>query len=571
MTRTTKRLMIGALCFALFAGEAMAWGPRAQKAISMGAVQLIRREFSSAFKARESNYETDLLRGAEDGIDALAESVPINTDAQAVAAVMHEIELLRAARDYGEGSYFAYRMGVLSALVSEVVLPYGIPFSEEHRAVKAKVDADLDRHLDEYSFAPKGNSYVYLRTVDQYFKEKRVFYPDDLILIADDYERGKRYRGFLSEAGQTYFSRAIESVVDAWYTVLLPRGPVGVPPSPRILTWYFVDEIGYLLNIGKNLQQANRVYGVFEKVNPGMMDPFEKIGDYYFSFGSMEARERGVREWKIAQRNAGPQRRRASKKLARHYIEKGQRFFRKSEGPESGDTDLESALRAFQSALEFDRTNELAADRINDTTVAINERSVRYEMQRGFVDNALIVSVHAEKSRLEERYKDAFGDYNSALDVLAMVGPEFKDLSATATENIDQIGKSIKAITREVLARARQHMDDGDDALMGNRFAQAVGSYEMVAPTVKDIPAREGTSNAQRKQDLIDEALGRIGDAKVAEQRYQQNQQGQPPVAGAPGLGAKAAGAGPGAGSASPGPGRAGPGRAGPPRMGPSR
>ena len=116
----------------LTALPAAAWGPAAQRAITATAIQVIRRAHSDAFKSVEHNYEDDTLLGATAGYDFLNGGKPFRSYTEALAAVDNELKLLREVRNYGMGSYFAYRMGMLSALVSDIVLPYGLEGDAEN-------------------------------------------------------------------------------------------------------------------------------------------------------------------------------------------------------------------------------------------------------------------------------------------------------------------------------------------------------------------------------------------------------------------------------------------------------
>lgn len=566
MKHTTIRLAALTLCIILGAQDAAAWGPGARKAVAMAALQSIRRDFDDLFKAEESNYEADMLRGAEEGIRVIRDSVPLNTDEQTIAAVTHEIRLLRTAREYGTGSYFAYRMGVLSALVSGVVLPYGIPFSESQREIRDKIDADIDAHVDRYSYAGRLTALVYIRSANQYFSEKRTFYESDAKFMADDYTRGEGYQGFLVEAGQAYFGRAVDSVTDAWFTVI--RGRVGgsdVALSPSIMAWYLVDNIGYLVDVKKNLFHASKAYEVFEKVNPNIMEAYERIGDHFYAFDIEESQERGVREWRKSLRDPGPHRQRVSNKLSTHFVVTGEGLFRRASGPNARDNDLQDALRAFQRALEFVRTNDVAADRITETTIAITERRAAYEMQQSLIDNAMTVLQEAEKARLDLDYGNGIFAYNQALSLIEGVDTQFKDLQLTAKSETSRIKKALRDIINEVLDRANNYIDEGNVAVEENRFDEAINAYNIVEPTVDVIPAARGSTHAQAKQDLIELAQSKIADVEIAKRRYKE-ELARPPES-TPGVraGASAAPAAPGAarpGGARPGgPGGMGPGR----------
>ena len=148
------RIAAVAICFVIFAQDAMAWGPRARQAIALAALQLTRRETPDAFIAGESSYEEYLMRGAVDGAEILGGNIPLNNDLQTIDAVGSEIQILREARARGAGSHFAYRMGVLSALVSDVILPFGFTYNEAEDVLRERIRANLDEHVRVFTYSP---------------------------------------------------------------------------------------------------------------------------------------------------------------------------------------------------------------------------------------------------------------------------------------------------------------------------------------------------------------------------------------------------------------------------------
>ncbi len=520
------------IAIAFVAAPAQAWGPEARQAITMSALQMIRFDYDKAFTAEESNYEADLLRGAQAGISALEDTIPLNTHEQTIAAVGHEIQLLRAAKKEGTGSFFAYRMGVLSALVSEVVLPFGFVFDEEGRQIKEGVDADIDKHIGTYTFVPKRGTFAMLREPDEYFRAKRIFYNDDQKLIGDDYRQNRGYGGFLTEAGETYFGRAVEAVSDAWFTVITSHSlPNDDELSPRIMTWYLVDKVKYLISERKNLVHADFAYKVFEKVNPNIMEAYEAIGDAYYSHGTEEAKERGVREWKIAQRQPGPQRKRVAKKLSSHYIERGRALFQKSSGPDAEDKDLEDALRSFKSALEFERANDTAAQHITETTVAISSRRERLEAQQSLIDKALEVIQQAEIAHVGGSFEAAIATYNQSLMLLSAVDTEFRALADKARRETSSARQSIREVINDVIDGAYDLIEEGDDSVDRNQFDQGINAYNQIEERVSVIPEDAPGDFLDRRDEVIEEARTKIASANQKKKRYQQDLSN----AGAPG------------------------------------
>ncbi len=514
------RIAAVALCIVMFTQDAMAWGPRARQAIALAALQLVRREVPDAFIAGDVRYDQDVMRGAIDGPDILGDDLPLNNDAQTVDAVGSEIQILREARARGAGSHFAYRMGVLSALVSDVILPFGFGYDEAEDALRARIRADLEEHVSVFTYSPLRKPFHYVRSPRLYFEAKRSFFHDDRLLIADEYARGRGYDGFLAEAGPVYFDRAVSAVADVWYTVFREQGArTDVKPSSRQLSLYYIDEIGYLLEVMGSMEYADRAYGVFKEVNPTFWMAYLEIGDLFYAFGTEKGTLRGVEEWKIAQRVPGKSRKLASQRLGEHFIDEGESLFRKSSGPDALESDLPDALRAFQQALEFDRTNNEAARRISETSVAISERRQRYELQQRFIDNAMGIIKFAERSRFDKNFDSAITSYNQALNLVELITTDFKSLHATARETSSSIRKDIKSVISEVLDAANISIEKGDAQMLNSNYDEAIKFYESVETIVNVIPTEKNDINEQRKQDLIDTANVQIREAQMQKKR----------------------------------------------------
>lgn len=543
MTRVLIKSIVFGLCFILVAQDAAAWGPKARRAIALAAMQLIRKDYPDVFKAKTLKYEADVVSGAEADLEELGEWIPLNDDSQSAVAVSYQIQLLRDVRKRGVGSHFAYRMGMLSSLAAEVVLPFGIPFSESDRQLKEKIDADLEAHIEGYFMASQRKRYEYMRSTELYFKNNRPFYEDDMRMITDDYKRGSGYDGLLAQAGQVYFHRSVAAVADAWYSVLRSEGDAGdIPPSKRVVTWYYVNEIQYLLDEKRNFPFAILAYRTFEHVNPQLMDTYETLGDAFYGFGmrnrdprfGMSNRDprgdpdprginRGVSEWKKAQGAPGPQRASASKKLANHYLGVGEKLFIRSSGADGEDSDLQEALGAFRTALEYERTNEIAKDRINETAVAIVLREEDYDLESSFIDLSDSIVKHAEESSLKmpPEYLKSFDSYSKGLLMLDQVTARFRDLDKTATANRDSIRKSVKELTMRVVGEASDQIDLGTRAVDQTRFDEGIRlflSVPLILEPIPEDPRRGGVP--QNVKELISLSKKHIADAKIAQQRH---------------------------------------------------
>lgn len=544
MKRMTLRIAIlAAMAAGLAVSQAAAWGPRAQQSITIMALQVIKLEHPSVLRPggiTGTHFEKDVLRGSLDGYSVIADVVPLNNDIETVQAIATEIQLLRDARLYGPSSYFAYRLGVLASLVSNVITPYGFAWTPDEREIRRQMFRDIDNELDNYGFKPSRKYLIFVRDVDDYFKKQRGFYEDDKRLIADDYRRGRGFEGFLSEGGRAYFERCIEATADVWHTVLRPEPDAAqVQASKPLLTWYFVKEVEYLLNVKDNLHQANQIYQNFEKVNPGIAAAYETLGDHYYNYGRdrdiEDAVERGVREWIRAHSMGGPERNRVSEKLCEHFLKQGEFFKAKAQQPGSDDNDLPTALAAFEKALEYKRTSQEAADRIQETNVLITQRRQRYEMTVNIIATGERVREEAEKARTDGDLGNAIKTFRQAITFYQAVDDEFRELSNNARESIRKLNLSVSNAINEVLDRASDAVDQGERAKEEHRYEDAIAAYETIPLIVDVIPEDISDTVTGDKQNMITLAETKVQEAKVAKLRYEEAQRAQAEAAQAGG------------------------------------
>ena len=518
-----KIIVAGMVLAGWAAEDAAAWGSRAQRAINGTAIQVVRRTYQDAFRTADNNYEEDVMRGAAADPAFLNESKPFVREEEAIGAISNEMQLLREVRQYGFGSYFSYRMGALAGLVADVTLPYALGVTAEQAKLKAKVEADIDAHVGRFTFTPLQKQRDYIRDAPVYFEQHRTFFSDGLKLIADDYQRGRGYEGYLKEAGQAYFNRSIEAIADAWHTVLRVRGePSDVPPSQAVVTAYIISEINYLLAEKKNFHQACKTYETFERAGARKPEAYEKIGDLFYAFGTDEGKERGVREWKIAHEAQSADRHRVGKKLSNHYMRLGEGYLDAAARPRASEQELPNALNAFTLALEYDQTSDLAATRINETNAAIAERKVRRELNVNIIASAEKVKAQAEKSRLAKDYGNALATYDQVIGLYQAVDTAFADQASTAKGGIKQSNKAITDIINEVLDAASDSIDKGDKAVDEHKFEDATAAYERIANIVAVVPGDESTTHGKDKRTLIETAEKKKGDVKIAEQRWKE-------------------------------------------------
>lgn len=529
ISRSTIRRLAVALATCMAAGtahDARAWGPQSRQMIAAGAVHFARQQAPLAFKGGTTTYEDDLFRGARDGMAVLGNVFPLNTDVQCMDALHSQIQMLREARLNGAGSFFAYRMGVLSALTSEVLTPFGMAFTDDEREIQRIINDYLDANVENFSFTMKHPVYQYILNTRLYIEKQRGFYDSDAKLLADDFRRGQGVEGMLKQAGPHYFERAVHATVDVWYTILRPESEASdIRPSREQMALYYIAEVKYLLQTKGNLPYAEKAFGLFKQYQTGMPLAHIELGDAFYNHGTPESIARGVQEWVRAYDIPGEARNAASVRLSKHYLDQGEALFDRAHGPLAKDTDLDDALVAFNDALRYNRSSDVAASRIQETTMAKNRRREQYETQEQFINFALTAMQQAERAALDADFANAITSYNQAQMLVNQVTDQFKPLATKARDTSSEINKALKTVTSNVFQSANDSIDKGDAALASNNVDEAVRFYQMVESIVDVIPSEEGSLNAQKKKDVIASAYNKIDEAEIQRRRLEQQQQ----------------------------------------------
>lgn len=547
LTLAGAATLVGAI-----APEAGAWGDRAKRSIAMMSLQVVKQDYPNAFQSGDSNYERDVVVGSNAGIEALSDSFSMASDEAIVRSIGTEIELLRNVRQYGAGSYFAYRMGALSSVISDLMLPYGIPRTAEEERLARQIKTDIDERLPTYNYVPGQRTREFVREPIQYFARRRTFVDDDLRIVAQDYRNGRGYEGFLKDGGPAYFSRCVDAVSDVWHTILREASdPSQGDASRRMLTWYFVDEVGYLLREKGNVYAADRAYDNFMKVNQNLADPFESIGDQFYELGTEQGVKRAVREWRVAHNMGGENRNRVAGKLSKHFLEEGRTFFARTQAPGASESDYTNALRSFEQALEFNRTSDEAAELIQDTNVAIQERNERFQTTVEFISKAEQIREKADNMKNSEDFGNAIQTYRSAIIPYEAVSEEFSDQYKQAQDAISAIRNEVSSVLNSVLSQASDLIEEGDRNVEEFKFEDAIAKYERVPSVLSIVSDEETNTMVDRRNELLNLAQTKVDDAKRQKLQYEETNKpgGNVPQFGAGARPAGAQGAAPGAGA----------------------
>jgi tetratricopeptide (TPR) repeat protein len=410
-------------------------------------------------------------------------------------------------------------MGVLSALVSDIVLPYGLQRDGEGAQLRAKIEEDIEKHLSNYSVDPIRGDLQIVRIPADYFRSMREFHGDARTIIQADYTRGAGYDGFMKQAGPKFFGDAVRAVSDVWNTILDSQAAMAeAEPSKEAQTWYRVDEVGYQLQVKKNPRQASRAYTYFSTVNPGIPEAYEAVGDLFYQTGD---ERQGVREWEQALAYPGATRNRVASKLGEHYITMGQAALGKArEDAGVRDLELERALHNFEQALQYNRGSDEAVGMITQTNETIRERNDQRKLTMALITTAQDVLQEAEKANTARDFSASISTYETAISLFQQVTTDFPEQYTLAQNGVRDSQQDIRRIIRSLLDSAADAVADGDILKDERKWDQARNKYMSVEDILRPVPDTDSI-HAREKTEAIEKAREKLSELEIEQKRVE--------------------------------------------------
>ncbi|HOF40858.1 MAG TPA: hypothetical protein PLD73_12360 [Candidatus Hydrogenedentes bacterium] len=516
------------LAAAVCSGDAFAWGPRAQRAITGTSIQVVSRSIKDAYKTTSANYEEDVLKGALAGPSALRDAVGLNNDARVIHRIEAEMQLLNYVRSSATGSYYAYRIGVLSSLISDLYLPYMWDTSREGRKLAAQINTEIDEHLDNFTYVPLREKPLIIRELRAYLDSSRRYMPDAALMIQADYSRGEGYEGYLRNGGaQNAFNAAVQASSDITYTIMQTEQAMGyLKPSDETLTWFFVDNIEYMLKEKKNAKAADTAYSHFTRVNKGIYSAYEQIGDMYYEFGN---KDRAVEEWKTALESRGSDRPRIVRKIANYYIEKGNELAESVSNPDAPSNALQQALVFFERAMEIDRGNETAARAIQETRVEQKRRDEREQTDREIVSAGETALAEAGTLMGQQKYGEALTVYQKAMALFNNVSSEFKAQRERAEAGKKDAQGNIRKAVTEIIQQGQSLIEEADrtmeEATKEEDFETAKRTYQKAQAVLKYVPDSQSAAHVASRDENIARAKNKFDQVDAEKAKWVEDQE----------------------------------------------
>jgi tetratricopeptide (TPR) repeat protein len=348
-------------------------------------------------------------------------------------AIESEMYLLQAVRGSRVDPYYAYRLGVLGALVAEVSAPlYGT-----NPTYRNLYYADVEGNIDRVQLQSKRRVAV---DPASYLSEVTSEAQGRADLIVSDYKSGLGFKGVAGAALSEDASRSVNAVADVMLTVL--RGQVTVTNlSQGQIRDYVVDAIRFYI-ARNNDAETEAAYAKLMDLGVTTVDLQKQIGDMFYD---AEKFERAMQEYKSVLAQA-PSRRDVIERIADYYVRQGDDAL--------SEKDLEGALASYNDALEADMLHPSAQSKKLEAQAMITERDARLEAQRRSLGQGDDLLRQADSLIFKQEYTEALTLLRQASTSYGEVTDEFPTEAQLARRGLLNATQRISQLQRDVVANA---------------------------------------------------------------------------------------------------------------------
>jgi tetratricopeptide (TPR) repeat protein len=480
---TLTAIVVGAAVVAgIAAPQAWAWGPKTQQALVTTAMHVLSKEGV----VQITRLSREVAEGATAAADEMQRIHP-TYNAAPVRAVETELRLLSAVRGQSIDPYFAHRLGLLGALISQI----SAPLANEPSIYRTEYYADVDQNLQQVPLKAGQRKNVdvgpYLERVQTVANMRR-----DLLL--KDYQAGIGFMGVARSSLAEETSRSIEAIADIWYTLL--TGPsYQSAVSEEQIQKYVADAMEYYVRRG-NEAEIDANYGRLSQL-AAKTPPFaRRLGDIFYDGGLYE---RAIREYDVVlQREPGQ--REILERIASYYVKVGDQL--------AAANRLEQAEEAYGRAAKVDPMHADAERKRLDMEAQIGQRNARQETARRVIEEAAQLQTDAEQLALSGRHADAIGLLHRAEAKYGTITAEFMLELQAANTGLTTISMRLRDLTAQLIQNA-QSLSGSGAALDMQRLADA---------NTKNID--EAALRAINAQELVEE-LARLKDRMRPVLEYQ--------------------------------------------------
>jgi tetratricopeptide (TPR) repeat protein len=428
------RVTIGLLA-AILLVPALAWGPKAQLAISTTAMHLLSKEGNIPL----TKMGKSVRRGAAESQSVLAILYP-DMEIGPIQAIEAEMILLTAARGNKLDHYYAYRMGALGKLVAQTTAP----MAAADASFRNLYFTDVERAIESTSVAIQRRE-----TVDPplYFSRRIAEANANNDIILKEYQGGVGISGVAGTLLSADTSRSARSVADVWLTILSSSGVSG-NVSPEMLRDYGLRGMRFYIS-RKNTPAMDAAEQRYARLASPTSASLVELGDLYFK---AEYYERAVEKYQEAL-SMDPERREVIGKISDYYVAKGAR--------ELENEQLEAALSSLQKAVDTNPLHETAEGRRLAVAKLIEERDARMAENQVLIERAEQLGNMAEEEALRGHHAEAIDLIREAMNSYEEVSDEFPLEFNLRERGLNQLRSRVQAYKNDIMDHAEVFSGSG--------------------------------------------------------------------------------------------------------------
>lgn len=428
------------------------WGTQSTQAVVRTAVRVVAKDGTMPLGALTADVEaggslsdSDLARRFPDFVQN-----PVN-------AIETQMFLLQAVRGERIDSYFAYRLGVLGALVARA----SAPLFGADPGVQQEYHEDVARVIDRVSLQGAPRRFLDPQT---YFAELQRATRTSRELIAKEYLEGSGFDGLARASLPEDFSRSVAAVADAWHTVISSATSLASVSDGQIRD-YILGSVAFYLDRG-NPQSAFTHYEHLATGRVATADLRKEVGDLFFDAGAFNY---ALEEYEKV-RAVDPGRRDVVERVAEYHMRIGE------EALNTGG--LVQARDEFAAAIEVDRLHPTAQARLLDVERMIAERQARLDATKLSIEEAQNLVAESERLMMARDFAQAGRVLEQAALKYQQVGPEFPAEARIASTALREIAVRRGELQTELVRNAQTLSGAGSIVSARGWAAEAQGFSE---------------------------------------------------------------------------------------------
>ena len=420
---------------AVLSTNCFGWGANTQSAIVSAGVHVLSQDRAIPLQ----RYLKYINEGASISAEEQARLFP-GFKLDGVSVIESEMYLLESVRGRRIDPYFAYRLGVLGKLVTQVVAP----LSGSDPTYRQMYFDDVDKQIQKVNIRPHARRLAEAQAYFAYaIRQART--QDDTIVV--DYRSGIGFNGLASKLLETDASRAVDAVADVWHTIFDVDVPFANISRSQMRT-YLLGSLSYYLAVDR-FAEAKSVTERAGELGVSDEDLNKAFGDLYFE---AEAYEQAMEQYR-AVLAVNPRQREVVQNMSEYYVRMGNAAVMKGE--------LLAGREAFTTAKEIDGLHPNAAEKLLNVNKLISNREDRFLLARDRVVKGQTLQAQAENHAIRQEYAQAIELMNAAYREFDGVGDEFDAESLASDMGKRDVSQRIAQYKKELIESAQAFSGSG--------------------------------------------------------------------------------------------------------------